>query len=751
MFTVDARRLLVGVVTAAASLLVVPTVSAQAVYETVHSFTRSPEGSFGRLLQTSNGHIYGVAAHGGTHLGGAIFQARPDSAGGWTVDTFHAFQASQGVQPLSGLAEGYDGALYGTTSAGGAHGGGTIFRITLDGQFQVLHAFVPALHGYAPLFGPLAYGTDGAFYGTASAGGANQRGTIFRITHAGVFTVLRHFAGPDGASPTGGVIRGRDGAFYGTAFAGGVHGYGTAFRLTPQGSFTRLHSFPGTSGQPLGWLEQTPDGNLFGIVTGYSVRVCGPGFPAECTITSTGSVYRMTTNGVIAGVTGFTNFQPGSGLTLAADGLLYGLGAPHPPQPNSDQLQVLRVDPSGNSPRVLYPSIGGSIGTGGYGGLIAASDGLLYGTTSQYGSLFTVALDAEASVNVLHTLVSEGYHPTGRLALAADGALYGTTNHGGRGWGGACVPTGCGGVFKLDGGIHSELPDLPYGRRSRATGDVRESSSGTLFYARDQSGTEMTKGGEFIRELGFLGGRQFHAPIETSAGVLYGTSTDSLGTTGEIWRYQPGSDQREVVFAFPNNGADGLVPYGALVEGPGGHLYGTTAAGGASGYGTIFRLSVTGQLTTLHHFSRVDGAAPFGTLVEGSDGMLYGTTYDGGPGAAAGVVFRIAPDGSQYAVVHAFSSTDGTRPIAGLTRGPADVLYGTASAGGAGSGSVFAVTASGSFSVLHRFAAGEGTTPLGGVTVMPDGSLYGTTFGGGAGKVGVVYRLAPMPVDRIRR
>jgi uncharacterized repeat protein (TIGR03803 family) len=304
-------------------------------------------------------------------------------------------------------------------------------------------------------------------------------------------------------------------------------------------------------------------------------------------------------------------------------------------------------------------------------------------------------------------------------------------------------------VFKLDAGVYSEVQEWPHS--SRATGDLRESTGGTLLYAREQMAIETTKSGTFIRAMGNLGGLHFHAPIETAVGVLYGTSTDKFGMAGQIFRYEPGAEQREVVFEFPASGADGLVPYGALVEGQGGHLYGTTVAGGASGYGTIFRLSATGQLTTLHHFSRVDGAVPFGTLVEGSDGLLYGTTYDGGPGASAGVVFRIAADGTQFAVVHAFTATDGTRPIAGLTRGPGDVLYGTATAGGLGSGSVFAVSASGSFSVLHRFAPGEGAIPLGGVTVTPDGSLYGTTFSGGASKVGVVYRLTPVPANSTRR
>ena len=129
--------------------------------------------------------------------------------------------------------------------------------------------------------------------------------------------------------------------------------------------------------------------------------------------------------------------------------------------------------------------------------------------------------------------------------------------------------------------------------------------------------------------------------------------------------------------------------------------------------------------------------------MRGGDGLLYGTTHRGGVGAGGGngVIFRIAPDGTGFTVVHALVSGEGINPVAGLTRGPGEVLYGTAIAGGAGAGSVFAISTAGVFETLHLFAAGQGIAPMGGVTVMPDGSLYGTTVAGGAGNAGVIYKL----------
>jgi uncharacterized repeat protein (TIGR03803 family) len=725
--------------------------SAQAVYETVHSFIQSPGRPIGRLLKAGDGRIFGVTSVGGQHRGGAIFVAAQDAAGAWTVSTFHQFRSIDGITPLAGLAFGLDGAMYGTTAQGGAHGGGTVYRITLGGAFQVLHHLRPAADGFAPLYEPLALGLDGAFYGTAYAGGLHGRGTIFRVTPLGACTVLRIFAGIDGAFPTGGLVRGSDGAFYGTTTLGGPSDMGTVFRVTAQGNFTRLLAFsPALAfAQPRGGLVQASDGNFYGVAGGSGTCVT-----LECSLLGSnvfgnGGVFAITPTGVFGYAAGFptrplgqTEGKPQPGLASAADGRIYGVT-----QNDHGSFDVFTVTVGTFGwQKVFYgrfdpdASLSGDVVLSGVttldnGAILVATSS---GARGGQGALVQVAPEPEPDSQVLTSFASAGYSPTGRLTAAADGRLYGTAHQGGNA---LCTEVSCGTVFSVGPG---ELAVDIWSHFRAPIGDMTTTSTGTLYFADLPNGTnndaanEITTAGVFVRRFGRPA---FHAPTETPGNVIYGVEADDVHS---LWRADPDSD---AVRLHQFSGPDGLFPYGALLYGADGNLYGTTAAGGAAGFGTVFRFVPGGSLTTLHHFSGPDGAHPLGTLAQGSDGLLYGTTHRGGVGAGGGngVVFRISPDGTGFTVLHALTSGEGINPVAGLTQGTGNVLYGTAIAGGSGGGSVFAISSTGIFETLHVFAAGEGVAPMGGVTVMPDGSLYGTTVAGGAGGVGLIYRLTPAP------
>ncbi|HUS24936.1 MAG TPA: choice-of-anchor tandem repeat GloVer-containing protein, partial [Candidatus Binatia bacterium] len=136
-------------------------------------------------------------------------------------------------------------------------------------------------------------------------------------------------------------------------------------------------------------------------------------------------------------------------------------------------------------------------------------------------------------------------------------------------------------------------------------------------------------------------------------------------------------------------GADGAVPLAGLAQGPDGNFFGTTYQG-ARGYGTVFRITAAGVLTTLHAFFPPDGDGghPFGRLAAGSDGAWYGPTESGGA-ADLGTLFRVTPAGA-FATLHSFGGSDGAHPQAGLTAGAAGTLYGTTAGGGAaGNGVLF--------------------------------------------------------------
>jgi uncharacterized repeat protein (TIGR03803 family) len=122
-----------------------------------------------------------------------------------------------------------------------------------------------------------------------------------------------------------------------------------------------------------------------------------------------------------------------------------------------------------------------------------------------------------------------------------------------------------------------------------------------------------------------------------------------------------------------------------LVQGGDGNFYGTTDAGGTNHYGTVFKITPSGNLTTLYQFGGVatDGLEPRARLVQGSDGNFYGTTIQGGTNGNAGTVFQITPSGN-LTTLYQFSGigTDGNYPLAGLVQGSDGNFYGTTHRGG---------------------------------------------------------------------
>jgi uncharacterized repeat protein (TIGR03803 family) len=181
-----------------------------------------------------------------------------------TFTTLHSFDSTDGDAPR-GPVQATDGNFYGTTNQGGAHGGGTVFKITPSGKLTTLYNFCSrsgCTDGEAPLAG-VVQGTDGNFYGTATAGGANGYGTVFKITPSGKLTTLGSF-GPFGY-PESTPVQATDGNFYGTTSSGGTEGYGTIFKITPSGKLTTLHTFDGTDGAEIAaGLVQDTNGKFYG-------------------------------------------------------------------------------------------------------------------------------------------------------------------------------------------------------------------------------------------------------------------------------------------------------------------------------------------------------------------------------------------------------------------------------------------------------------------------------------------------------
>jgi uncharacterized repeat protein (TIGR03803 family) len=174
-----------------------------------------------------------------------------------------------------------------------------------------------------------------------------------------------------------------------------------------------------------------------------------------------------------------------------------------------------------------------------------------------------------------------------------------------------------------------------------------------------------------------------------------------------------------------------------------GNFYGTAWAGGTYGYGTVFKLTAGGSLTGIHSFTKTDGANPACPLVQGADGNFYGTTKNGGTHGGWGTIFRMTPAGILTSL-SSFANTNGAYPVAGLTQDTGGTFYGTTCAGGTcGAGTVFKLAPDGTFTSLFSFTGGnDGSNCSGGLLLASDGNLYGTTqYGGGYG-LGTVFRIS---------
>lgn len=243
--------------------------------------------------------------------------------------------------------------------------------------------------------------------------------------------------------------------------------------------------------------------------------------------------------------------------------------------------------------------------------------------------------------------------------------------------------------------------------------------------------------------------------ISDSSGNLYGTTQyGGTGTAcsdrcGTVFKLAP-NGSLTVLHNFTGGVSDGTHPASGLVADKSGNLYGTAAGGGASGGGIVYKLAPDGStFTVLHSFAGTDGALPTAGLIMDSLGNLYGTTSKGGE-SNLGVVFELAPNGSSYTLLYTFAgASDGANPEAGLYADAIGNLYGTTNSGGGPAcpicGSVFEIHPDGFEKAIHNFlgALNDGANPAAGLIADSSGNLYGTTVNGGTSNAGTVFKLSP--------
>jgi uncharacterized repeat protein (TIGR03803 family) len=367
--------------------------------------------------------------------------------------------------------------------------------------------------------------------------------------------------------------------------------------------------------------------------------------------------------------------------------------------------------------------------TNGYaptGPLVQGADGNLYGTTSAGGSrgplcpagcgtIFKVI--PQGNLKTVYEFCAQancpdGYEPYAGLVLGNDGTFYGATYNGGNT---RCnAPYGCGTVFKI----------TPAGKLTTLH-DFNSVDGAHPYVALVQAA-----------DGNFYG--------TTVLGGANGCNGNGCGT---IFTITPGGTLTNLYsFCGQPNCADGFWPYAGLVQGADGALYGSASGGLGDGYGAVFKITTTGKFTTLHSFVGypIEGSNPWGGLIQAADGKFYGTTFYGYRvvecsfyNSGCGTIFEMTPSGA-LTTVHNFAYTDGAFPSDSLIQATDNNFYGTTTsggpghcAGGAGCGTIFEIKPDGALLTLQSFLGADGASPNSALFQATNGTFYGTSQAGG--------------------
>ncbi len=377
---------------------------AKTKFKVLHTF-HGKDGAvpIGALVSDAEGNLYGTTGGGGGgncsggEGCGTVFKMNKTGKEVW----LHKFNGANGANPYAGLLRDAAGNLFGTTSEGGdtncfaPYGCGTAFKLDSNGRKEtVLHKFTDDPDGEFPE-SLLVEDRSGNVYGTTYVGGAHGLGTVFRISKTGKENVLYSFTGAsDGCLPYPGVILDSAGNLYGVASEGGAgfcnSGQGVVFELATSGNETVLHTFSGGSdgANPGSALLLDTKGNLYGATAHGGSSACGG--------TGCGTVFKVSSKGAESVLYAFCSLSgcadgetPVYGpLLMDKAGNLYGttiFGGSYSDCNGGTCGVVFKLSPSGKE-TVLHNFTGGADGAFPYAGLTSDASGNLYGTAGYGGA-----------------------------------------------------------------------------------------------------------------------------------------------------------------------------------------------------------------------------------------------------------------------------------------------------------------------------------------------------------------------------
>jgi uncharacterized repeat protein (TIGR03803 family) len=352
---------------------------------------------------------------------------------------------------------------------------------------------------------------------------------------------------------------------------------------------------------------------------------------------------------------------------------------------------------------VLYNFGGAADGGDPYAGVIRDSNGNFYGTVGYGGTAYAggvYKVDSLGNETMLYSFTggADGNFPVSTLVRDSAGNLYGTTAQGGS--------AGAGVVFKVD-----------------------PSGNETVLH-------NFTGGSDGVNPSGGL--------LLDAAGNLYGTTSQGGNfNCGILFKLSPAGTET-ILHIFTGAANDGKYPsYTSVVTDARGSLYGVTQAGGSTDHGVVYKLTHTGKFTVLYSFAggTADGCNVLGIPYLDINGNIYGTTSSCGA-SGLGTVWKLTSSGTET-VLHSFAggTADGEYPLAGVIEDAHGNLYGSTESGGSANlGTMYRVSQTGKFTLLHSFTGPDGEYPYSGF-VLHNGDLYGTAQNRGSIGYGTVWKF----------
>lgn len=630
--------------------------------------------------------------------------------------------------------------LWGMSNGGGQYGIGTIYKLDGSGNnFTIQQSFIN--DGGFPSYS-LTLGSDGKLYGMTRRGGVRDRGVLFQHDPTtSTNTKILDFTGSNGRSPEGcSLVQANDGKLYGMTTYGGANDQGVLFQYDPVTSkYIKKVNFVGENGsRPFGSLVQASDGKLYGVTAYGGSKNYGVLFQYD-PVTSTYSKkidFSLTITGGL----------PYGSLVQANDGKLYG--TIYFSSTVSTGGSIFQFDPVTSTYTKKFDfnlpvSGGGSIS------LMKASDGKLYGMTSEggantYGVLFQYDPATSTYTKKMDLRFDSGSYPNGSLIQANDGKLYGMTERGGA--------RGRGTLFQYDLISATYSKKVDFADAPNATwpiGSLVQANNGKL-YGMTFAGGVNNQGvlfqydptnSSYSVKLEFPWASNGSYPTgqltQATDKKLYGlTPSGGVNNNGVLFQYDIDSSRYTKILDF-DGVTKGSSPTGSLVLANDGKLYGITEKGGAKDLGVLFQYDPVTSIYTkkIDFIGEGNGSKPYGSLILASDGKLYGITSDG-------VLFQYDPITSVYTKKIDFTGLNvGIGPLVQASDGK---LYGATTGGLYGVGILFQydLLTSVYTKKLDFKHDSNGVLPVS-LIQASDGNLYGMTHFGGANSMGVLFQYDP--------